>query len=94
MSALQAVLLDAVDFAYRVFFVLLLARALASWLPGSGPTYYGVLRVLRRLTDPILVPIRRWLPPIHGLDLSPLLALILLGLVRRLLVSLILALPG
>jgi YggT family protein len=93
MSAFQVVLLRGVDLAYRVFFVLLLARALANWLPGTGDTYYRILRVLRRLTDPILGPIRRVLPPIQGLDLSPLVALILLDLVRRLVASVILALP-
>lgn len=93
MRAIQMLLLEVVGLAYRVFFVLLLARALASWLPGTGPTYYGILRILRQLTDPILAPIRRLLPPIYGLDLSPLLALIFLDLVRRLLASLILALP-
>jgi YggT family protein len=94
MRVLQTVLLEAVALGYRVFFILLLARALASWLPGTGPTYYRILRVLRKLTDPILAPIQRLLPPMYGLDLSPLIALIFLDLVRRLLTSLILALPS
>jgi len=94
MHALQMLLLEAVGLVYRVAFILLLARALASWLPGAGPTYYRILRVLRRLTDPMLVPIQRLLPPMYGLDLSPLIALLLLDLMRRLLTSLILALPS
>lgn len=80
--------------AYRVYSLLLLVRVLLSWFPGNrGPAYYRWFRVLRRLTDPVLRPVRRYLPPFGGLDLSPLVALMLLGIVHWLLVTLVLAAP-
>jgi YggT family protein len=39
---------------------------------------------LHRLTEPALAPIRRALPPIGGLDLSPMVLLIALRFLRRL----------
>ena len=48
---------------------------------------YGVLGFLYRLTEPVLKPIRRILPAMGGIDLSPIALIILLYFVRDLLVD-------
>ncbi len=53
---------------------------LMSWLSGAG--YSPISRMLAELNEPLLGPVRRLLPPIGGLDLSPLLVLILIQAVR------------
>jgi YggT family protein len=53
---------------------------LLSWLAPGG--YSPVGRLLAELNEPILHPVRRLLPPLGGLDLSPLLVLILIQAVR------------
>lgn len=53
------------------------------------PPWHPWRRALRRVVDPLLAPIRRVVPPIGGLDFSPLVLIILIGLVRRLLVQLL-----
>lgn len=52
----------------------IIARAVLSWVDpyGRNPLYH----VLGQLTDPILRPIRRLIPPIGGLDLSPMFGLL------------------
>jgi YggT family protein len=77
-----------VNLAYQALNVLILARIVLSWVPGVGGDH-PVVRVVHRLTAPILEPIRRLMPPVGGLDLSPLVAILLLYLVRDLLVSLL-----
>ncbi len=47
-------------------------------------------RGLRALTDPILMPVRRIIPALGGLDISPLVVLLLLEFIRRVVDSLIL----
>jgi YggT family protein len=42
-------------------------------------------RLLDGLTDPVLAPIRRALPPMGGLDLSPMVLLIVLQFLKRIL---------
>jgi YggT family protein len=42
-------------------------------------------RLLNGLTDPVLAPIRRALPPMGGLDLSPMVLLIVLQFFKRIL---------
>ena len=59
----------------------LIARALLSWFPvHAGSPLLGVIRVLDRLTEPVLAPIRRLLPPVRAggmaIDLSIIIAII------------------
>ncbi|MEM7418780.1 MAG: YggT family protein [Pseudomonadota bacterium] len=64
-----------------MFWVLLL-RAILSWVSqGRSPVDY----VLHQLTEPFLAPIRRIIPPLGGLDLSVLIAIIALQFLQLLL---------
>lgn len=57
-----------------LYFVLIIVAVLLSWLaPGSR---HPVVPLVHQLTGPVLRPIRRVIPPIAGVDLSPLFALI------------------
>lgn len=57
----------------QFYFVVVLLYALMSWIaPAGGPA----ARLLGRLSEPLLAPVRRVIPPLAGLDLSPLLVLI------------------
>lgn len=72
-----------ISFVLRVFEILLLARVVLSWI------YMGrnaLTDFVYRVTEPVLRPIRELIPALMGsIDLSPLIAFILLGLVRTLL---------
>lgn len=62
-----------------LMFWILLLRAILSWLSqGQNP----IEHTLHELTEPLLRPIRRILPPIGGLDLSVLVAIILIQFAR------------
>ena len=64
---------------------LIIIRALMSWFvaPGSDNAF---ARVIRRITDPILRPLSEMLPPMGGLDVSPLLAFFAIYLFQQLLI--------
>ncbi|MDQ2940812.1 MAG: YggT family protein [Chloroflexota bacterium] len=66
-----------------VLSALLIARVLVSWLAPTGGG--GIVAFIYQVTEPILAPIRRVIPPTSGIDWSPLVALLLLGVVTRLL---------
>ena len=73
-----------------LYWVVLFARIILSWFPppisGIGRTLWDVVH---DLTEPVLGLVRGLLPPIRmgtvGLDLSPILVFIVLGVVERLL---------
>ena len=69
-----------------VYILILFARALLSWFPSEpGTPLYGVVRALDRITEPVLRPIRRLLPPLRAggtaIDLSLIIAILFLEIV-------------
>jgi YggT family protein len=64
-----------------VYTFLILGRVLVSW---TNPTGGGQLTAfLYQVTEPVLGPIRRVLPPTAGIDWSPMIAILLLGILTR-----------
>ncbi len=74
-----------VDFVYKALFALIILRVVLSWVPDLARRFPAVVQAISQITSPILDPIRRLMPPIGGLDLSPLVAVLLLALARDLL---------
>lgn len=52
--------------------------------------YHPAVQFVYRVTSPILDPIRSVVPPVAGLDLSPLVALLLLSLIQRVVIGVLL----
>lgn len=75
----------------EIFSILILIDVIGSWvmvLRVHLPDFvYRALEAVRNITGVLLNPIRRVIPSIGGLDISPIVALILLDLVRRLVVN-------
>ena len=69
----------------RVFYVLLLVRVVLSWLTSPTNRLYGWVV---NATEPLLAPIRRVVPQSAGIDLSPLVAVVLLQVVQMVIQSL------
>ena len=57
-----------------IYSYILLARVLMSWV--NPNPLNPIVRVLYMITEPVLAPVRRVIPPIGGLDLSPLVVFI------------------
>ena len=71
----------------NVLWVAILIRALMSWVMPQDSS--GLSRILADITEPILAPIRRVLPSLGGIDLSPLLAIILIQVVQSVLLGIL-----
>jgi len=71
--------------ALQLYVIILVARIVFSWFPVTpGSALEGIDTFLRMLTEPVLGPLRRALPPVRlgamGLDLSPLIVFFVLEL--------------
>lgn len=80
-----------VDRLFLLLYALLVIRVLLSWIPRVN-YYHPAVHFVYRVTSPMLDPVRRVLPPLGGLDLSPLLAILLLNLLQGIVIRLIRAL--
>ena len=68
----------------QIYQLILLGRVLLSWIPNvdySNP----IVRFLYEATEPVLAPIRNALPPMSGIDLSPLVVFFAITILTRLL---------
>lgn len=61
--------------------IAIVVRIILSWFPTSPGPMASAQYWLMRITEPVLGPVRRALPPFGGLDLSPLVVLLFLGIV-------------
>jgi YggT family protein len=84
---------DMVSALFDILYYLILIRIILSFFPISpygNPTLLNIIYFLRQLTEPFLAPFRKIVPPLRmGLDLSPILALIVLRLVRNFLLTIL-----
>jgi len=76
---------DLLGLAINVFIFSILIQVIISWVnPGM---YNPVMGLLHSLTEPLLGPARRVIPPISGLDLSPIVVIVVLQLASMLMVA-------
>lgn len=66
---------------FTSLFWLVIARAVLSWV--NPDPFNPIVRFISSATDPFLIPIKRFVPPIGGaLDLSPIILILLLEFLR------------
>ncbi|MBF0195679.1 MAG: YggT family protein [Magnetococcales bacterium] len=76
-----------VEIVLGTYVWLIVIRVLLSWV--NPDPYNPIVQLLVRFTDPVLIPLRRVIPSIGGLDLSPIVALFGIQMVERLLVTIL-----
>lgn len=74
-----------IDILFQVLIFAIIARALLSWF-NLGPSH-PLVRILYDLTEPILAPLRRVIPMIGMIDITPIVAIILLQVIQSILLS-------
>jgi YggT family protein len=69
-------LIELAILSLNLFFFVILIRIILSWV--SPNNYNPITALLTTISEPILRPFRRLIPPIGGLDISPIFAIVLL----------------
>jgi YggT family protein len=78
-------LIDLVVIASRVFSLLIIVRAVLSWV--SPDPRNPLVGLVYRVTEPVLGPVRNLLPVAGGMDFSPIVVLIGIQLLERVVVQ-------
>lgn len=74
-----------ISFALTLFTFILLARAILSWFPQPTGPIASISQFAFTVTEPVVAPVRRILPPMGGLDLSVFVVFIGIYVLRMLL---------
>jgi YggT family protein len=74
-----------IELIISLYSFIILARVLMSWV--NIDPYSPLARAIYNLTEPVLAPVRNILPPVAGLDFSPIVVFLLLQVVGQILVT-------
>lgn len=86
-------LLEVILIALQLYVYLLVGSAILSWLVAfnvlntSNQLVYTILDFLHRLTEPALRPIRRLLPDLGGIDISPVVLILFIIFLQKFIIS-------
>ncbi|NOZ28743.1 MAG: YggT family protein [Chloroflexi bacterium] len=80
-----------INLLFQVLTWAIIIRVLLTWFPNINPEN-PLVQILRSITDPILEPARRIVPSVGMIDISPIVVLIVLEVMRNVLVSLLVSL--
>lgn len=84
-NSFYGALASVVDILLSLLFYAVLIRALLSWV--NPDPYNKVVQFIVKVTEPVMAPARRLIPPISGIDISAILVLVALDFGRRMLVG-------
>lgn len=85
------ILVDIINIIFFAFYVLLFANIILSWVRPDPyhPTWGPIIRIVNGIVDPILNPIRKLMPPLGGLDFSPMIVLLLARVLQGAVINLV-----
>lgn len=86
------VLYQTIEIFFNIMLLLILARIIISWLPQLR--YNQISEIVFSLTEPILGPFQRIIPPIGMIDISPMVAIITLSIAQQILLWLVVNMFG
>ncbi|MSP12636.1 MAG: YggT family protein [Chloroflexi bacterium] len=72
---------------FQILNLAILARVILSWVNINPDN--PIIQVIYQITEPIMAPLRRYIPPIGMMDITPIVALLLLQLIENVLLSLL-----
>jgi len=86
-----------IDVAVQIYIFIIIVQVAMSWLLAFEIVNAGnrqaqnLIRLLKKATDPVYKPLRKYVPPIGGIDISPLIVMIGLSILRNVLIGAIMS---
>ena len=85
---MKAILIQGTYLFFTIIIWVMIVRILLSWFPNIN-WYNQPFKAMKEITDPILEPFRRIIPPISGIDFSPIIAFLALEILREVVIRLL-----
>lgn len=82
-------LIDLVNMAFTVLVWLIIARCILSFVRHNP--YQPVIKFIYDVTEPIMAPFRKLIPPTGGIDFSPIIAVLALSFLQKIIIELLYA---
>lgn len=79
-------------FALEIYFYIIIASVIISWLIAfevlnvKNPQAQNLVKLLNKLTEPVYKPLRKYIPPIAGIDVTPIIVIFGIFLLQELVI--------
>lgn len=79
-------------FLLEIYFYIIIAGVIISWLiafevlNARSPQAQNLIKLLNKLTEPVYKPLRKYIPPIAGIDITPIIVIFGIFLLQELIV--------
>ncbi len=93
-------LIQFISYAVQIYIWIIIAEIVLSWLVifdvinTRNPQAQNLIHLIKKATHPVMSRVRRYIPPIGGLDLTPMIVIFGLMLLRNLVIRLLLSGSG
>lgn len=81
-------IVNIVNNIFYFFYLLIILRIFLTWIPNIN-WYQQPMKSIREVTDLYLDVFRKFIPPIGGLDFSPIIALIVLQIIQSIIIGIV-----
>lgn len=88
-------LANLISLAVDIYILIIILEVIVHWLiifdvfDAKNPKAQLLLRNLKKATEPVMKPLREVIPPVGGLDITPIAAILLLGIARSIVITLL-----
>ena len=88
-------LIEVVMMAFEIYIWIVIASAAVSWLIAfdvinvRNEQAANLVNLLNRLTEPVYKPIRKYIPPLGGVDVTPIVVIFLIIILRNIIIRLL-----
>jgi YggT family protein len=69
------------DLLFTLLYIAILVRVILSWV--QMDPYHPLIVLLDQITEPFLAPIRRFVPPMGMMDITPIVAIIVIQVLQK-----------
>ena len=71
--------------AFEILTYIIFIRVILSWFPHNP--YQPLIKLIYQISNPILNPIRNFVSPIGGIDISPIIAIFIIQLIKNIILK-------
>lgn len=82
-----------ISWAVDIYIAIIVIQVAISWLivfdviNAKSPQAQNLIKLLQKATDPVYKPLRKYIPPIGGIDITPIIVILGLSLLKSILIG-------
>ena len=78
-------MISIINIAFEILTIIIFIRVILSWFPHNP--YQPLIKLIYQLSNPILNPIRNIVSPIGGIDISPIILIFIIQLIKNIILK-------